>query len=324
MTGTGRGAASRHLGLDLGGTNIKVVVVEHDAGEWRVLDRDQVPTPAAKGPDRVVARLAEVGAEAMARSPGVESVGIGVPGLYDPAAGTTRFLVNIAGAWAGHPVAGPVGDALGVPAALINDARAFGLAELRLGAGRGLQAMIGLTLGTGVGGVIAIDGRVYQGRDGTGGELGHQTLDPDGPTCNCGNRGCLEAYTRADRIAEACAAASVEEAIERARTGDAAAVAGLERVGRYLGVGIANMITAVTPERVVLGGGVAASADLLLDTIRDEVRRHVFTTSLEGVEIVTSELGTWAGAIGAAIHGAEQATAVAAAEGPEPAPRVVA
>jgi glucokinase len=328
MAGAGHGAPSRHLGLDLGGTNIKVVVVEHDGGEWRVLDREQVATPAAGGPDRVVARLAEVGAEMIARNPGVESVGIGVPGLYDPAAGTTRFLVNVPGEWGGRPVAGPVGDALGAPAALINDARAFGLAELRLGAGRGAQGMIGLTLGTGVGGVIAIDGRVYQGRDGTGGELGHQTLDPDGPTCNCGNHGCLEAFARADRIAEACGSPSVEEAIDRARAGDPAAMAGLERVGRYLGVGIANMITAVTPERVVLGGGVAASADLLLDTIRDEVRRHVFTTSLEGVEIVTAELGTWAGAIGAAIHGAEQATAVAAVAAPiaadASAPRVVA
>ena len=197
-------------------------------------------------------------------------------------------------------------------AAMINDARAFGLAELRLGAGRGARAMIGFTLGTGVGGVIAIDGHIYQGRDGTGGEMGHQTLDPEGPTCGCGNRGCLEAYARADRIAEACGTKSVEEAIERARAGDPRARAGLERVGRYLGVGIANMITTITPQRVVLGGGVAASADLLLDTIRDEVRRHVFTTSLEGVEIVTAELGTWAGAIGAAIHGAEGAEAAGA------------
>jgi glucokinase len=293
--------------LDLGGTNIKVVVLEHDGDGWRVLHRDQVPTPGADGPDRVVARLAEVGAEAIARCPGVSSVGIGIPGLYDPLAGTTRFLVNVPGAWDGHPVAGPIGEALGMPTALINDARAFGLAELRLGAARGASTMIGLTLGTGVGGVIAIDGRVHQGRDGTGGELGHQTLDPDGPTCGCGNRGCLEAFARADRIAEACGTATVEEAITRARSGGAQALDGFERVGRYLGVGIANMITVITPERVVIGGGVAAAADLLLDTIRDEVRRHVFTTSLDGVEIVPAELGTWAGAIGAAIHGAEQA-----------------
>jgi glucokinase len=307
MVATAQPAPNRHLGLDLGGTNIKVIVLEHDADGWRVLHRDQIPTPAAEGPDAVVARLAEVGAEAIGRCPGVSSVGIGIPGLYDPVAGATRFLVNVPGAWDGHPVAGPVGEALGLPTALINDARAFGLAELRLGAARGASSMVGLTLGTGVGGVIAIDGRVHQGHDGTGGELGHQTLDPDGPTCGCGNRGCLEAYARADRIAEACGAATVEEAMARARSGDPQALSGFERVGRYLGVGIANMITVITPERVVIGGGVAAAADLLLDTIRDEVRRHVFTTSLDEVEIVPAELGTWAGAIGAGIHGAEQA-----------------
>ena len=101
-----------------------------------------------------------------------------MPGLYDPATGTTRFLVNVPGDWAGRPVAGPVGAALGLPAVLINDARAFGLAELRLGAGRGASSMVGLTLGTGVGGVIAVDGRVHQGHDGTAGELGHQTIEP--------------------------------------------------------------------------------------------------------------------------------------------------
>ena len=137
----------------------------------------------------------------MAAWPGVVSAGVGVPGLYDPEAGTTRFLVNVPGAWAGRPVAGPVAARLGVPAFLINDARAFGLAELRLGAGRGAGSMVGLTLGTGVGGVIAVDGRVHQGHDGTAGEVGHQTIDPDGPPCGCGNHGCLEAFARADRIA---------------------------------------------------------------------------------------------------------------------------
>jgi glucokinase len=164
-----------------------------------VVDRDQVATPATDGPQAVVARLASVGAEAIGRHPGVVSVGIGIPGLYDPAAGTTRFLVNFPDDWAGVAVAGPVGAALGLPAALINDARAFGLAELRLGAGRGAVSMIGLTLGTGVGGVIAIGGQVHQGHDGTGGELGHQTLDPDGPPCGCGNRGRLRRSTHDHR-----------------------------------------------------------------------------------------------------------------------------
>jgi glucokinase len=296
---------TRHLGLDLGGTNIKWVVVELDAGEWRVLDRDQVPTQASDGPEGVVARLAAVGADAIRRRPGVTSVGIGVPGLYDPAAGTTRSLVNVPGAWLGRPVAGPVGAALGQPAFLINDARAFGLAELRLGAGRGASSMIGLTLGTGVGGVIAIDGRVHQGHDGTAGELGHQTIEPDGPWCGCGNRGCLEAFARADQIAAECGTATAEEAVARARSGDARATEGLARIGRYLGIGIANVITVISPDRVVIGGGVAAAADLLLGAIRIELRRRVRTTSLDQVEIVTAELGTWAGAIGAAIHGKE-------------------
>jgi glucokinase len=317
MERTDRPSPTRHLGLDLGGTNIKAVVVEREADEWRVLDRDQVPTPVADGPDRVVARLAEVGAEAVARSPGVSTVGIGIPGLYDPAAGTTRFLVNIPGAWAGKPVAGPVGEALGLPAALINDARAFGLAELRLGAGRGASTMIGFTLGTGVGGVIAIDGRVYQGHDGTGGELGHQTIEPDGPWCGCGNRGCLEAFTRADQIAATCGTATAEQAIDRARAGDPRAAEGIARIGRYLGIGIASMIVVMTPDRVVLGGGVAAAADLLIGPIHEELRRRVHTTSLDDVTIVTAELGIWAGAIGAAIHGAEQAEATDRHAAPE-------
>jgi glucokinase len=313
MDASDRPPGSRHLGLDLGGTNIKWVVAEHDGADWSVLGRDQVPTPAADGPDAVVKRLATVGAEAVVRHHGVSSVGIGVPGLYDPRAGTTRFLVNIPGAWAGKPVAGPIGAALGLPAFLINDARAFGLAELRLGAGRGASSMIGITLGTGVGGVIAVDGRIHQGHDGTAGELGHQTIEPDGPWCHCGNRGCLEAFARADQIAAACGTATPEEAVERARAGDARAIEGLAQVGRYLGIGIASMITVISPDKVVIGGGIAPAADLFLGTIRAELRRRVFTTSLDAVEIVTAELGTWAGAIGAAVHGAEMAERIAAA-----------
>jgi glucokinase len=306
-------SVSRHLGLDLGGTNIKWVVVEHDAGAWRVIDRGQIATLAAEGPDAVVSRLGAVGTEAMGRSPGVGSVGVGIPGLYDPVAGTTRFLVNFPGGWPGVPVAGPVGAALGLPAPLINDARAFGLAELRAGAARGASSMVGLALGTGIGGVIAIDGRVYQGHDGTGGELGHQTLEPDGPLCGCGNRGCLEAFARADRIAAACGTATAEAAMEAARAGDPTAVAGLLVVGRYLGIGIANMIAVITPDVVVIGGGISAAFDLLRAPIEAELRERVRTTALERVRLVPAELGTWAGAIGAAIHGAEAATRAAGA-----------
>ncbi len=164
---------------------------------------------------------------------------------------------------------------MGVPAFLINDARAFGLAELRLGAGRGASSMIGLTLGTGVGGVLAIDGRVHQGHDGTAGEIGHQTIDPDGPWCGCGNRGCLEAYCRADQLSAACGTATAEEAVRAAQAGDARALGGLADWGRYLGIGISNMITVISPDKVVLGGGVAQAGELVFGPIRAEIARRV-------------------------------------------------
>lgn len=296
---------SQHLGIDLGGTNLKWAVIDRGPSAWHVLDQGRVRTPAADGPDAVVGRITTLAREAVERWPDVSTVGVGVPGLYDPATGRTRFIVNIPGDWAGHPVAEPVAAAVGLPVALINDARAFGLAELHLGAGRGARSMVGLTLGTGVGGVIAIDGRVHLGHDGTAGELGHQTIDPDGPPCGCGNNGCLEAFVRADRFAEACGAATVKEAVLAARAGDARAMAGIVRVGTYLGIGIANMIEVITPDRVVVGGGISAAADLLFDPIRAELRRRVRTTALDEVELVVAELGTWAGSIGAAVHGAD-------------------
>lgn len=298
---------TRHLGLDLGATNLKWAVVEHGGGDWRTLATGQVPTEGHEGPEAVVGRIGETGADVMAAWPGVTSAGVGLPGLYDPVAGAARFLPNLPGEWAGRQIAGPVWARLGVPVFLINDARAFGLAELRLGAGRGASSMVGLTLGTGIGGVIAVDGRVHQGHDGTGGEGGHQTIDPDGPPCTCGNRGCVEAFARADRIAAACGTETAEEAVARARDGDPRALAGLREVGRYLGIGIANLVVVVSPDRIVLGGGVAAAGDLLFEPIWAEVRRRVHITSLDQVRLVAAELGTWAGAIGAAVHGAERA-----------------
>ena len=268
-------APTRHLGLDLGGTNIKWVVVERlaaaDGATWTKLADDQVPTLADEGPDAVIDRLADVGRVAIEAWPDVASVGIGVPGLYDPRNGNTRMLPNLPGDWDGRPMATVVGAALGRPTYLINDARAFGLAELRLGAGRGVQSMVGITLGTGIGGVIAIDGRVHQGHDGTAGEIGHVTVDPNGPDCTCGSNGCLEAFARADRLEELSGAPTAEEAVDRARAGDRRAAEAIEKVGSYLGIGIATMVVVITPDRVVIGGGVAAAMDLLIGPIRAEL-----------------------------------------------------
>ena len=161
-----------------------------------------------------------------------------------------------------------------------------------------------LTRGGGVGGVVVFTGRCKCGHAGTGGEVGHQTLLPDGPACTCGNHGCLEALTRADAIAAACGTATAEDAVRAAQAGEERAIEGLAEIGHWLGIGIANLIVVLTPDRVVLGGGVSGAGHLLLEPIRDEVRRRVRVTDLQAVEIVAAELGTWAGAIGAAVHGA--------------------
>jgi glucokinase len=312
MPGSLIGAGPLHLGLDLGGTNIKWAVLARADHHWTTVGTGSAPTCAEEGEDAVVARLAETARAAMAAHGAVASVGVGVPGLYDPDQGTTEFLVNFPGGWRGVPIVTPLRSTLALPITLINDARAFGLAELRLGAARGVDSMIGLTLGTGVGGVVAVHGRVLQGYKGRAGELGHQTIDPDGPWCNCGNRGCVEAFCRADQIALACGAASVEDAVAAARAGDRRAIQGLRDTGRYLGIGLANMIVAVNPERVVLGGGVSAAGELILGPIRDEIERRVHVTAWSHIQVVVASLGTSAGAIGAGIHGAEHAAGAAA------------
>jgi glucokinase len=296
---------SRHLGLDLGGTNVKWVVVESGPRGTRTVANGKAATNTSDGPAGVVDQLAALGRSAAAGVGDVASVGVGVPGLHDPATGRTRFLPNIPGDWAGVPVVDRVRAAIGVPTVLINDARAFALAELRLGAGRGARSLIGITLGTGVGGGVVIDGNVHFGHDGTAGEIGHQTILPDGPLCGCGNRGCLEALCRASAISQACGCASVEEAVTRAREGDDRARAGFALVGRYLGLGIGNAVVLLTPDVVVIGGGTAAAGDLLLDPIRVELRKRIHVTNVDQVRIVLTELGPWAGAIGAAIHGAD-------------------
>ena len=304
---------SLHLGLDLGATNLKWAVIETDGAAWRRLDAGQTPTEGEQGAEAVIGRMADTAEIVRDSWPNLATVGVGVPGLYDAASGVATFLPNLSPDWIDRPLVAPLRQRLGLPVSLINDARAFGLAELRLGAGRGCEVMVGIVLGSGVGGVVVMGGEVHFGHDGTGGEVGHQTLAPDGPPCTCGNRGCLEAFARADAVAAACGTATAEDGVRAARAGDQRALTGLADVGRWLGIAIANLIVVLNPERVVLGGGVAGAGDLLLEPIRAEVRRRVHVTSLDAVEIITAELGVWAGAVGAAVYGAG-ATEAAAAE----------
>ncbi|MFV2062389.1 MAG: ROK family protein [Chloroflexota bacterium] len=300
-----------HIGLDLGGTNIKWAVVEQSGPQgWQTLDRGQVATDVSGGDLSVVPQLAALAVEVRNGVSGrVASLGVAVPGLYIPETSVVTFLTNVPGDWSATPVGVPLAKATGLPTAIINDARAFGLAELRFGAGRAVDSFIGLTLGTGIGGVFALGNQVVQGYRGQAGELGHQTIDPDGPWCGCGDRGCVEAYARADEVARLCGTDDPRQAIEAARAGDERAIAGLAQIGRYLGIGISNAVTVLTPDLVILGGGWASAGDLIIGPIKAEMRRRVITTPVERIDVVLAELGTWAGAIGAAVHGAESAGA---------------
>jgi glucokinase len=298
---------SLHLGIDVGGTNVKWTVVQLGGDGPLVISHGMVPTDRSDGEDGVMRQLIELTRAAARAGDPIESVGVGVPGLYDPVLGSTRFLINMPGEWAGVPVAATITNAVGVRTRLVNDARAFTLAEHTLGAGRGAGSMLGITLGTGVGGGLVIEGRLLLGHDGTAGEFGHQTILPDGPMCNCGNQGCLEALTKADAIVAACGRPTVEMCVETAKAGDRRALEGLQDVGRYLGIGVSNVIVLLTVDRVVVGGGIAAAGNLLLDPIREELRRRVHVTQSDRIDIVGAQLGTWAGAIGAAIYGAEPA-----------------
>ena len=290
-----------HLGLDLGGTNIKWALVEEAA----VAAVGSAPTFAHEGPERVVRRLAEVGAAAL-DGRRAAAVGIGLPGVFDGAAGTATFLPNLPGEWAGTPVCAPVAAALGAGAVLLNDARAFAVGESRLGAARGCRTALFVTVGTGVGGGVVVDGRLHLGI-GTAGEFGHQTVDPAGPVCGCGNRGCVEAVACAGAIAAAAARETVEAAVEAAQSGDERARAALEQAGRALGIALANAVLLLAPERIVVGGGVAGAGELLLDPIRAELRERVRVAPVERIDVVPAELGPGAGAIGAALWAADRA-----------------
>jgi glucokinase len=292
-----------HLGLDLGGTNIKSAVV---GDEVRVLATDTCPTGAADGEEAVLRRVAELGRATAAPFGAPATVGLALPGHFDPELGTGVLLPNLGGAWVGRPIAGAVGAALGVPVTLVNDVRAMTLAELRLGAGRGASDLVCIALGTGVGGGVVIGGGVHLGL-GHAGEIGHTTVEPDGPLCGCGNHGCLDRMAGADAIAAAAGHPTVAAAAEAARGGDDVALAAFARAGMYVGRALAGAVVLLWPERIVVGGGVADAGELLLGPVRDELARRACVAPVDRIAVVAAELGAVAGAVGAALWAAERA-----------------
>jgi glucokinase len=295
----------RFLGLDVGGTNSKLAVVAADADGGRLVATASVPTGAGD-PAEVLGRLAAVATELVAAHGPVAAAGVGLPGLFDEASGRVVFLPNLPPAWTGQPVAGPLGGRLGVPVALLNDARAFTLAESRMGAAAGCPTVVCLTLGTGVGGGVVVDGRLRFGPHGRAGELGHQVIEVGGPPCGCGNRGCVEAFAAGAALCRLGGHATPEAVFAAAAAGDGRAAAAVRSVVGRLAVGIANLVTILWPERVVVGGGVAAAGEELFGPLRAAVAASAPLVDPGAYEIVPAALGPAAGAIGAALWARER------------------
>ncbi|MET0476843.1 MAG: ROK family protein, partial [Actinomycetota bacterium] len=228
----------------------------------------------------------------------VVAAGVGVPGLFDEASGRIVLLPNLPAAWTGQAFREPLAAGLGVPVALINDARAFTLAESRMGAAAGCPTVVCLTLGTGVGGGVVVDGRLRFGPSGRAGELGHQVIEVDGPPCGCGNRGCVEAFAAGAALCRAGGRDTPEAVFAAAAAGDQRAAAAVgEAVGR-LAVGIANLLTVLWPERVVVGGGVAGAGDQLFGPLRAAVAAAAPLVDPASYAIVPAARGPGAGAHG--------------------------
>jgi glucokinase len=287
----------RRLGLDVGGTNIKRVLLEGD----RIAERDSQPTRSEDGVSALLDRVA-----ALAREAGqVDSVGVALPGLVD-AQGRGVLLPNLHGDWVGRPIAEPLSAAVGRPVRLLNDGHAFALAEARVGAARGADEVLCIVCGTGIGGGLVIGGQLHLGVDDRAGEVGHHTVVEDGPLCRCGNRGCLEMLAGARAIAKAAGEDSFDRVVAAARRGDERSLEALRRAAAYIGIAIANLTIFLAPRRIVVGGGVAEAAELLFEPLRAEVERRAGGVApLHAIEIVRATLGPDAGAVGAALAGAE-------------------
>jgi glucokinase len=315
------------VGVDVGGTAIKF-------GRYRLGARDlegfgSLPTGAGRAPADVLADVAAAIRDLAAAAPGAAvGLGVGVPATLSRD-GRIEVLPNFAPGWRDLDVAAALGAATGLPTVVLNDARAFTLAEARLGAAAGAHTAFGVTLGTGVGGGLVIDGRLHLGASGNAGEFGHHVHDPHGPRCGCGSHGCIETYASAPALVAAVMRPFAQGATPEltrlaggrldavtpaliaaaAAAGDAICAEALERLALVLGVGLANVATLVSPERIVIGGGMAGLGETLFGPLRRVLAAYAPTAGARLPTLVPAALGDRAGALGAALHALDTAGA---------------
>ncbi len=308
------------IGIDLGGTKISTALVDN-AGE--IMAHDYRETRANEGQETVIGRMLDAARRVMAQAEveatEVSVVGIGAPGPLDIKAGMVVAPPNLPG-WNHVPLKQLIEAELGITTFLENDANAAALGEHRFGAGRGTEHMIYVTVSTGIGGGLVLGERLYHGVGGVAGEIGHVTLLPNGPLCNCGNRGCLESLASGtaiarearERVARGTPTLMADMAkgdprritaklvAEAASQGDAEAQHILSEAMNYLGIGMANLANLFNPQLIVIGGGLTNIGETLFEPVRRAIHRHAFTSAAQAVRVARAELGDDAGVMGAA------------------------
>ncbi len=314
-------AAHPVVGVDLGGTKILAAVVDPEGG---IVSRAKVRTQAERPLAEVIASIADAVRSAVAKAglqmQNIGAVGIAAPGVLDAEAGVVRFAPNLH--WNDVPLSAALRQHLGVPVYLENDVNMGTLAEHTLGAGRGVKDVVGIFVGTGIGGGVILNGRLHRGRNGSAGEVGHMVVQIGGPRCGCGRRGCLEALASRTAIVRDLTAAIKSGAksmlpelvkgdldrltsgvlAEAAARGDKLTISVLKRATRSLGIGIADIVNFLGPEMIILGGGVIeALDDTWLDRVRKVAHKYAMPNAMEGVKIMRAQLGDDAVALGAAV-----------------------
>jgi glucokinase len=311
------------VGVDLGGTNIVVGAVSADGATQ--LPLRSALTQADQGADAVTDRIArlvldvveDAAATAGVARGGFLGIGLGAPGPLDRERGIVVVAPNLR--WHDYPLRDEINKRTGLPASLDNDANCATLGEWWLGAGRGSRHMIGLTIGTGLGGGLILDGELYHGASDVAGEIGHTTIETQGRRCACGNYGCLEAYASGTAVAQRAREAlagddlsalrdlvqgdlsqiTAQTVYQAAKSGDAIALEVVRDTAKFLGAGLANLLNLFNPEVVVLAGGVTQAGASLFEPLRAEVRKRAFRPAWEAARIVPGELGGAAGVVGA-------------------------
>jgi len=294
------------VGVDLGATKISCALV---SPENAIVARATMETRAAEGPEKASQRLSGSVRALIAQAPvgvHVGRVGVCSPGPLDHTTGILYDPPNLTG-WRNVPFADMLGEQIGLPVQLEHDAKATALAEFHLGAGRGARSMALIIVGTGVGAAIIVDGNLYRGPKNSAGEVGHITVDLNGPICTCGSNGCVESYAggpaimRAYTYATRRAVNSAGEVAQAAENGDIIARRVFQEAGRVLGAGIATMAMLMDVDTFVLFGGVAKAGELLMAPARDAVPRYSYKSVSKRVCIKACELGDDAGVLGAAL-----------------------